>query len=33
MLWFERCIAVVAFLGIMVQSPNAFTQIFNAPQQ
>jgi hypothetical protein len=28
MVWF----AVVAFLGIMVQSPNALTQIFQAPQ-
>jgi hypothetical protein len=33
MLWYEKCIAVVAFLGIMVQSPNALTQIFHASQQ
>jgi hypothetical protein len=33
MFWFEKCIGVVAFFGIMVQSPNALTHIFHAPQQ
>jgi hypothetical protein len=32
-LWFVKCIGVVAFLNITVQSPNALTQIFHAPQQ